>query len=35
MCDGSVQFFDDSIDPQVMEALSTISGGENVGVPRY
>lgn len=31
MCDGSVHFLSDKIDPSVVEALSTIAGGEVVG----
>jgi Protein of unknown function (DUF1559) len=33
MADGSVQFINKDIDPKVLEALMTISGGERVGAP--
>ncbi|MCA9031736.1 MAG: DUF1559 domain-containing protein [Planctomycetaceae bacterium] len=31
LCDGSVRFVSENIDPKVMEALTTIAGGENIG----
>lgn len=31
LADGSVRFISENIDPDVMEALSTINGGENIG----
>ena len=31
MCDGAVRFVSENIDPSVMEALTTIQGGEVVG----
>jgi hypothetical protein len=33
MADGSVKFVNESIDPKVLEAISTINGGELVSVP--
>ena len=30
LADGSVHFFSDKVDPQLMEALMTINGGETV-----
>jgi hypothetical protein len=34
MADGSVQFVEDFIDPKILEAMSTMAGGEKVSVPR-
>jgi prepilin-type processing-associated H-X9-DG protein len=31
LCDGSVRFVSENIDPSVLEALVTIRGGESVG----
>jgi prepilin-type processing-associated H-X9-DG protein len=33
LCDGSVAFYDDTMDLKVLQALSTIRGGENVSPP--
>jgi hypothetical protein len=33
MADGSVRFISKNVDPQVLEALMTIAGGERVGAP--
>ncbi len=33
MADGSIKTFRDSIDPKILEALSTINGGEKVSAP--
>ena len=31
--DGSVRFISKTVDPKVLEAMTTIAGGENVGAP--
>jgi prepilin-type processing-associated H-X9-DG protein len=33
LCDGSVRFFSDTVDPKLLKAMTTINGGETVALP--
>ncbi len=35
LCDGSVRFLSSSLDPKLLEALTTINGREAVAPPEY